>query len=244
MTNAIKIFATDLDRTLIYSNRTNENIDNLICVEHSNNKEITYMTEESLLLLNELKKKILLIPVTTRSVEQFKRISVVNDSNYAITSNGGTILKNGEILKDWETHISHKLQDLDFTEPLKNSPIDLKLIDNVFYYTIIDRTEPIKEYLNALPSEWHWTIQGRKLYIIPKIVSKEHALDYLLSTLKPTKIITAGDGQLDTDFIKLGQLQLVPKPSDAYSQLQNQNITAIPSGITNVPKLLHNVLKF
>lgn len=103
MDKNLNIFATDLDRTLIYSNRAFDNNNHFICVEHINAKEITYMTQESIRLLHKLKEKVMIIPVTTRSIEQFKRVTIVSDSKYAITSNGGTILKNGKILKEWKS---------------------------------------------------------------------------------------------------------------------------------------------
>lgn len=244
MDKNLNIFATDLDRTLIYSNRAFDNNNHFICVEHINAKEITYMTQESISLLHKLKEKVMIIPVTTRSIEQFKRVTIVSDSKYAITSNGGTILKNGKILKEWKRHISQQLKSIDFNEPLKHSPIPLTVIDDVFYYAVIENITPINEYLSRLPEDWHWTIQGKKLYIIPKIVSKENALRYLISLLNPTKTITAGDGQLDINFITLGDLQLVPEQSEAYKLLKNHSIKTIPSGIDNVPKLLNNVLNF
>ncbi|HJV17288.1 MAG TPA: hypothetical protein VJ546_07900, partial [Bacillales bacterium] len=66
------IFATDLDRTLIYSNRALEEFgapekSALLPVEKKDEKWISFMTKASFDLLKEIYNRFLFIPVTTRT---------------------------------------------------------------------------------------------------------------------------------------------------------------------------------
>ena len=48
------LFATDLDRTVIYSNKFVENYHTVSCVEHLAGREISYMSHKALELLAQL----------------------------------------------------------------------------------------------------------------------------------------------------------------------------------------------
>ena len=82
------------------------------------------MTFKALKELENLKKKsnLKVIPVTTRSVAQFKRVNPMQNCEFAITSNGRTILHNGMVFNLWKDRISSILEKYqkDF-----NLPFDL-----------------------------------------------------------------------------------------------------------------------
>ena len=103
----MNIFATDLDRSLMFSSKFLEEGMKSVCIETLEGKEISYMLEESLNLLDKVKgtSGLGFIPVTTRSVEQYKRVSSIQDCEYAITTNGGVILHKGKKYDKWEKHI-------------------------------------------------------------------------------------------------------------------------------------------
>src|SRR4051794_41187319 len=111
------IFASDLDRTLIYSSKffdpkqTELSVRN---VEVYNGREISYMTEKAIQLLKELSEQMMFIPVTTRTVEQYSRISLFQEEirpAYAITCNGGVVLKDGQVDRYWEEFVQSKIND-------------------------------------------------------------------------------------------------------------------------------------
>lgn len=101
------IFTTDLDRTLIYSIRQVEDTAGLIPVEYKNKQPLSYMSHEAVELLQKLKEipNLIIIPVTARSTEQFRRIKVVQDCPYAILACGAVILKNGKPLPIWQQFV-------------------------------------------------------------------------------------------------------------------------------------------
>ena len=68
-------------------------------VEVYNGREISFMTEKAIALLRELSDEMMFVPVTTRTVEQYNRVSLFHDEirpTYAITCNGGVVLKDGQ----------------------------------------------------------------------------------------------------------------------------------------------------
>ena len=98
------IIASDLDRTLIYSKRAIQELGDppeqgLTPVERKENKWIGFMTENSFAALGELCRQHLFLPITTRTIDQFKRITIFQKDfplSYAITNNGANILLNGD----------------------------------------------------------------------------------------------------------------------------------------------------
>lgn len=258
----MNIFATDLDRSLIFSSKFISFDMNPICVERNSEKEISYMLEDSLKLLGDIKREqgLFLIPITTRSVDQYKRIDCVQDSTYAITTNGGIILHNGKKYDKWDNivqsilmkysryfdDIPHIVQDFSYMFEK-----ELRCVDNIFYYIkLIDNQKDINKFLDYLEKTldkniWSFTLQGLKLYIIPKDITKENALKFLASELNCNKLITCGDGKLDKDFLSIGDIAYIPNGSEIleYIELTDKTVL-VPNGLYGTATLLKNVLKY
>ena len=72
------------------------------CVEIYQGREISFVTEKTYGLLKKLKEKALFVPVTTRTVEQYRRIDLgVGTLPYALVCNGGVLLANGQEDESW-----------------------------------------------------------------------------------------------------------------------------------------------
>ena len=120
------LFASDLDQTLIYSRRfLYEGVYNDVKpVEKKKNEYISFMTNASVEKLQQLVKKVLFIPVTTRTMEQYNRIFYIAQEirpRYAIVSNGAHVLIDGIIDRQWEDKIQRLLKEkcLDISEILQ-----------------------------------------------------------------------------------------------------------------------------
>lgn len=91
------VFHTDLDNTLIYSYKHDIG-EQKRCVELYQGREISYITQETYRLLRMLsgqKEQVLIVPTTTRTVEQYQRIDLgVGSFRYALACNGGVLLVN------------------------------------------------------------------------------------------------------------------------------------------------------
>lgn len=89
------LFACDLDNTLIHSYKKKYADD--ICVEIYNGNEQSFISARTKNLLKEIAEKIIFVPITTRSVEQYKRIFWFENfsPSFAVTTNGAKFFCNG-----------------------------------------------------------------------------------------------------------------------------------------------------
>lgn len=257
------IYATDLDRTVIFSSKFLLGHEkDVTCVEHKEDKEISYMLNESLRLLDLLmnKKDLIVIPVTTRSVEQYQRVTPFQKCKYAVVANGGIILYNNNmVFKPWQEKIEKILTEyqkyessvLEFMKDYEEYfDSDIRKVDNIFYFVKLkDDKEKNEELLKILDrsldkSLWNFTLQGLKLYIIPKEITKENALLFLKKYLNETYVITSGDGKLDKDFIILGNKVFIPMYSEVldYMTKQECDYSLISDGLIGTPELFKAIL--
>ena len=94
------LVATDLDRTLIYSRSamgdTQFGSVPIRCVERYRGEPLSYLTVDAARLLASLSAAAPVVPVTTRTPEQYARIALPGGpSRYAVVSSGGRILVDG-----------------------------------------------------------------------------------------------------------------------------------------------------
>ncbi|WP_102348976.1 HAD family hydrolase [Bacillus sp. Marseille-P3661] len=218
----MRAFASDLDRTLIYSSHmidtygTNEGYE---LIETYNGKEVSYISTATKIALMKLTDELLFIPVTTRTAEQYRRISLFHNEiipQYAITSNGATILKQGMIIKEWTDFIHEELHKcmpiIDMIKKIESlSSADwleqIRDAEQLFIYLIIKRNKlPNNELVSikkwAHDHGWQTSLQGRKLYFIPHPINKWNAVEYLCQQLKIEEVYGAGDSLLDYDLIR------------------------------------------
>ena len=256
------IFATDLDKTLIHSYRHLTNKKPVTVVECKGTKPLSYMTDDAIKLLNTLKQEqnLKIIPVTARSNEQFQRISIVTDSEYAIIASGGMLLHNNQPLPEWDKYVNKIINDNsqfytylmdilnDYSTIMEVPP---RIVDNAVIFFKLNTppdTQPvfIDRILNICKNiDWNATIQAQKIYLAPHNISKETALTFLTNYLNETDIITAGDGKLDINFIKLGTLKFIPSPSEALDCMSDtSDCTLITSGIDGTHNMLQQILNY
>src|SRR3989339_1915870 len=180
------IFASDLDGTIIFSNNhfTNKHKKiNVVNIEKKDNEEISYMTFNSINILNKISKLVTFIPVTTRTIEQYKRIDFPKYKivpEIAITSNGGNILINGTLDIIWGNYIKEKIasslikaNDIFAKFSLISNDLWIKsyrFSDGLFWTFILDKEKiPITKLNDFIvwsnKNEWQVSLQGRKLYL-------------------------------------------------------------------------------
>ena len=109
-------FASDLDRTLIYSDKFLEEANSLYdLVEVYEGKNISYMSTKAMLLLRELHAKMPIVPITTRNRMQYERIRVFQEviqPELYVVNNGGTIIYKGKEDEVWQQHIKTEIEKL------------------------------------------------------------------------------------------------------------------------------------
>ena len=90
------ILCADMDNTIIYSYKRNIG-ENKLNVELYNGREISFISEKTHDLLKKVSEKMTIIPTSTRTEEQYKRIDLdIGIVPYALVCNGGVLLVNGK----------------------------------------------------------------------------------------------------------------------------------------------------
>ncbi|OQY60297.1 MAG: hypothetical protein B6245_02115 [Desulfobacteraceae bacterium 4572_88] len=264
------MLASDLDRTLIYSRRmldeSGENPGDIRVAETKNGEVITYVTERTLRLLGELSRRGLFVPVTTRTTEQYFRISAIADDirpRYAITSNGGNIFKNGDPDREWHEQVKSRIADEclpleDAFRKFESIRSDKwvkfsRIADELFFYCVLRMEhapfEEIDRYAEFLErNNWHTTLHGRKLYFIPNSLSKAGAVAHVAEQEEVSQIITAGDSLLDLDMAEVSDSFISPRHGEVY-QLHRDGVADQDMqytdnyGITASDEILENAIR-
>jgi hypothetical protein len=220
-----------LDRTLIYSaNAIAEGAADDVsatdalaaaqCVEYYQGRPQSFMSPAAMALLLRLDATAQVVPSTTRTIEQYRRITLpIGTPRFAITSNGGNILVDGHPDRDWAARVADLLGVLavgvaDVFERLARDAVDtpwlrtMRIADGLFCYVVVE--------LDLLPPQivpawagwaaergWNVSRQGRKVYVMPDPVTKQVAVDEVRARLEnvPRASFAAGDGVLDQPML-------------------------------------------
>ncbi|WP_037283695.1 HAD family hydrolase [Saccharibacillus sacchari] len=231
------IFASDLDRTLIYSKKAMGEAfgsTEVIPVELYQGEHISFMSPETARLLIELSKTALFVPVTTRTIEQYERIFYIRETfkpKYAVTSNGGNVLIDGASDPDWQRHVGEALTRSENAEKVIeafdriSSPDWVKSYrhsDNLFYSIILEREnmplDVVEDFRKELAGmRWNLSVQGRKMYLVPDGVSKGDGLLHVKALAGASRIAASGDSLLDESLLKAADYAIVPRHGEIYA---------------------------
>lgn len=254
------IYASDLDRTLIFSER-------FISENKVSKKNLTLVDECSLnsYISNNVAKMIShivsegtvrFIPVTTRSTEQFKRIQfrkVGIPIEYAIVANGGVILHQGERLKDWEDYLNTQMPDSDSFEAIISAfnsidSIDYKTktVDERFIFTkckdSTDAKASVKIEVDEIKKDFPhfgFYMYNNKVYAIPKCFGKDITLNWLKHRLNEDRILSSGDSSFDIPMLSTSDFRVVPDHCSIGSEdLRKLGVFVVNGGVESALKTM------
>lgn len=214
------LFATDLDSTLIHSYKRAKKGD--ICIETKDGKKLSYMTEKAYHLLPEVAEIVEFVPVTTRSLEQYRRIQFFENKvpHYALVANGGLLLVNDKVDEEWfrdsKKMISHTEKELyKAMEILKKDPyitFEIRLVDELFVFT---KTSEIDYTIDNLKKNLDLDLvnvlnNGIKIHVFPKCMNKGVAVGRLQEKVDFSRTISAGDSEFDVPMLETAHKAYVP----------------------------------
>lgn len=246
----MNIFASDLDQTLIYSKRWIKDKVDISCVEIYEDAPLSYMKIEAIKKLKIINKKNRFIPITTRTLKQYNRIDLPVEVETAVVANGGVIIENGKIDKVWQEIVTNRIKNsislgefMDMLEQLRDVSGVLKVREaqNLFAYIVVDESKFDQKEIQFLVEElddlgWKYVDQGRKIYFLPKGISKGSALKYLKNKYEPKILIAAGDSKLDESMRESSDLFIIPGHSNVENGLKTRK-----QGITSSIEILEIV---
>ncbi|MEK5394464.1 hydrolase [Paenibacillus sp. VTT E-133280] len=236
------IYASDLDRTLIYSLGAigvPENTPGLIPAEIIEGKTRSYISQHALNQLMDLNTRIIFIPVTTRTIQQYKRINLFQETvipDYAVTSNGGNILIGGVVDKEWRESIGslvarHSAGAEEVRSYIKavvreDWIISENYCDDLFYSFMVYRDQlPLDEITNLSDRlynlGWRVSLQGRKLYAVPAAVNKSDAILHLRRTVRSEPMVASGDSLLDKSLLESADYAIAPCHGEIFAEQQS-----------------------
>ena len=149
------IFNTDLDNTMIYSYKHDIG-DDKICAEIYQGREISFVTSKTSQLIKEVNETVLLVPTTTRTLEQYNRIDLgIGIPKLALVCNGGVLLENGVENAEWyneSLRLTESAHDqLLLTEKIlendENRSFEIRNIRELFVFTKSEKPEESVENL-------------------------------------------------------------------------------------------------
>lgn len=240
-------FLSDLDGTLVHALRAlpDEQAPAAVIVEHYEGRPITVSHEQTIGALADLSVRAHFVPATTRSVAQLQRITPIWErvaDGWVICANGATILHGGEQDVDWSRTIERRAggaapvdQVRDVLEREFGDPAGVRWLgewrpcDSHFVYAVCDpETTPpgIEEQASRAvePLGWVAVKHGRKLYVLPRHLTKRAAAEHLIERLEIERVLAAGDSLLDLELLELADRAWVPVGSEL------ERAGALPAG--------------
>ncbi|MEN0128998.1 MAG: hypothetical protein AAGC49_06120 [Brevundimonas sp.] len=217
------LVACDLDRTLVYSaaalalGGSDQEAPPLVVAEVLHGEPLSYQTRAAQDMLAVLARVATVVPTTTRTRHQFSRIRIPGRPHpYAVTTNGGHLLVDGEPCPGWADRVAAELAK---AEPLhrvhhrlarvadESWVRKLRVADDMFAYLVVERGQVPDGYVEDL-TDWcearGWTVsvQGRKVYCVPRSLTKSAAVAEVARRTGAGDVLAAGDSLLDAELLE------------------------------------------
>lgn len=229
----MKTFFSDLDNTLIFSHRK-KGVEDKIPVEYLNGKEQSYMPAELARLLTD-NQEIMLIPVTTRSVEQYLRVDGLREivhNEHALVCNGGVLLINGNVDEEWlrESIELSQIQNSEVNIILKRVQEEGKaktiyVLQDFMFYFVCDDADNYCCYLKEIANLNDVFIEkdSRKIYVIASNINKGACVKRYIRRFGVKDFFTAGDSEFDISMLELESKAIASAELQGY--LRNNKVT-------------------
>jgi hypothetical protein len=257
------LVALDLDRTVIYSRAAfalgpAPAAEELVVVERADGgRPMSYLTAGGVTALAALTRAVVVVPTTTRSTVQYARVAVPGwTPRYAVTANGGEILVGGEPDQAWRATVGAALatgcapyaEVAAHVAALAGAPWCAKFreVHDLFCYLVVDRPALPPTFAAdlaawAAPRGWRVSLQGRKLYAVPRPLTKSAAVAEIAARTGAPAVLAAGDSLLDAELLDAADAAVRP----AHGELHDTNYhrphlhVTRTAGIHAAEELLH-----
>ena len=235
------IFNTDLDNTIIYSYKHDIG-ENKICAEIYRNREISFITDKTAELLKAVNDTVILVPTTTRTLEQYNRINLgLGVPKYALVCNGGVLLKDGIEDEEWYNNsfkaVSDCQEELTLAEEILkrdvNRTFEIRNIRRLFIFTKSDKPLESIDILKGILDTSRVDVfnNGVKVYVVPKALSKGIAVNRLREKLNADKVVSAGDSEFDISMLSAADYAIAPKELSELDRLPEHTVLFDGKGI-------------
>lgn len=226
------LVVVDLDQTVVFSARSAGEAGPSVVVERLDGAPLSSMTVGAHAAYAALAARARVVPVTTRTVEQYRRIALPVPAPHAVCANGGVLLVDGVRDEAWDAATAgllagtapvaevRALLDRDADRPWVRL---VRTAEDLFVYLVAQSRAAFPDgWLDDLgvvlaPLGWRVSLQGRKAYAVPDGLTKAAAVERLVERLveqrgseqrggelRPPVVLAAGDSLLDAPLLELG----------------------------------------
>lgn len=214
------VFFTDLDNTVIYSYK--HDIGPLKRnAEIYQGREISFITDKTYELLKQVRDRMLVVPTTTRTVEQYNRIDLgTGRFPYALVCNGGILLADGVREERWYRESLALVQKSSdemgkagiLLEDEPRRTFELRYIEELFLFTKCEDSEAVVENLKARldVSKVDVFCNGAKVYVLPVDLNKGSAVKRFMGRIGEGTSIAAGDSAFDIPMLQAADIGICP----------------------------------
>lgn len=214
------LFACDLDNTLIHSFKHRRDGD--VCVEIVDGKEWGFMASAAIPLLAEVMKHVTLVPVTTRSIAQYRRIQwpAGLEPLCAATTNGAVLLDQDAPQSAWteETErivgpVRAQMEELTARLSATGEFLRCRMVDDAYafvYCREMDQARAFVQEQQELPGVSSLR-SAKKVYFFPEGLDKGAAVRRLKAHFGAETVICAGDSIIDVPMLTVADIAIAPK---------------------------------
>lgn len=232
------LFVSDLDNTLIYSYKHDIG-PNAVCAEVYEGRQVSFMTARSRAMLDEVNRRMHFVPVTTRSVQQYRRIVFADGWSpaLALAANGGVLLVDGQPDPAWyaasQAQIAPAEPALRHAEAvLERDPdrtLDVRRVDGLFVFTKSADVPATLARLRAVLDLTHVDLfeNGVKVYVVPRVLDKGRGVRRLRARFPTAQVFAAGDSLFDLPLLEAADMAFYPAGLP-YSGRMGQQAIAVP----------------
>lgn len=256
----------DLDRTLIYSaaalglGEPDAAAPRLVVAEVYQGVPISFLTRRAEALLAQLAAAAVFVPTTTRTLAQYERVRLFEaPPAFAVTTNGGRIIVDGRPDEDWAGVVAALLASAcaplaELAEHIDKVAdprwtLSSRVAEDLFCYLVVNRAELPATFVAELtawcePLGWAVSLQGRKIYAVPRPLTKGAALAEIGRRSGSSRLLAAGDSLLDADLLDAAQFGVRPAHGELADLNWHRDHVAVTSatGVLAAEEILSRLL--
>lgn len=220
---------TDLDGTLVFSGSGRQGV----IVDDYGGERFGVTTASARADLSRICLSGALVVVTTRTSNQFRRLSFSHEVPYALTSNGARLLVHGVESAQWldETRsLTGRLRPVSEVHAILRSACDRlgqesprradEWLFVIVHGTVMAAGSTYAVVRSALRSTgWVAHRSGRKIHVVPRTLDKAVAIDRFRRTQGVSAWCAAGDSAADTSMLAQAERAIVPRGGPAALHL-------------------------
>ena len=200
----------------------------LVCVEMLDGRPLSFMTVAAAAVLTQIRRGAVLVPITTRTPAQFARVELPGGpARFAVTSNGGHIVVDGVADRRLAAGVSRRGSPATARRSPRSSPGWTGWrVGRLGAATARSPTTCSATWSSTwrrcrrrswttgpawcADRGWVVSMQGRKIYALPRGLTKEAALGEVMQRTGADRLLAAGDGALDAGFLAMADAAIRP----------------------------------